>query len=240
MRTEQYNIGFDSHLDLIVGGFGDTVKVLNLGAGSVFLRSDNPAIDIHNHNQYRDKEDSKVVRAKSDWIFDLTHPWPIPDDAYDIICAFHCIEHIPISKVLYVLQEARRVLRTCGLLIIEVPWMPGMVKELQGELPNYGIIKAMFGDDRYPGEQHRWGYYGPDLVALLHAAGYSRCVTKPGGSYANQQACLRVEASHSGEVNWTTELDTKLNTPVYPAESQPYDFGSTNSTAPGAALNLAP
>lgn len=232
-RANHYDIWFDKRLDLVVGG--EMRRVLNLGAGSQFLKSPG-GLEIHNHNQYKSSD-----KIEADWIFDLTYPWPIQDEAYDIICAFHCIEHIPIRKVLFVLQEAKRTLRPGGLLIIEVPYMKGMVDDLLASpVPNYGMLKAIFGDDRYPGEAHRWGYYGPDLVALLYASGFSRCVVKEGNSYANQQPCLRVEASHSGDVNWTTELDTSLNKPVYPAESQPYDFGSTNSTAPGAALNLAP
>jgi len=232
-RIDHYNIGFDRRLDLVVGG--EFRKVLNLGAGSMFLKSAQ-GLEIHNHNQYKSS-----AALEADLVFDLTYPWPISNDSYDIICAFHCIEHIAIRKVLFVLQEAKRVLRSGGLLIIEVPYMKGMVEDLLASpVPNYGILKAVFGDDRYPGEAHRWGYYGPDLAALLYASGFSRCVVKEGYSYSNQQPCLRVEASHSGEVNWTTELDTSLNKPVYPAESQPYDFGQTNSTAPGAALNLAP
>jgi O-antigen chain-terminating methyltransferase len=44
-----------------------------------------------------------------------------PDESYDIVSAFHLIEHMPFSQVQGVLREAKRVLRPGGILILETP-----------------------------------------------------------------------------------------------------------------------
>jgi O-antigen chain-terminating methyltransferase len=45
----------------------------------------------------------------------------LPDESHDIVSAFHLVEHIPFSSLHVLVQEALRVLRSGGLLILETP-----------------------------------------------------------------------------------------------------------------------
>ena len=142
-----------------------------------------------------------------DLVFDiLDERWPIEDGVYDMVFASHILEHIPIHKVVGVLQEARRVLRHTGVFVAEVPDIKGVFEEcLKG---NWGLLEAVYGHDRYDGDQHRWGYLGPDLIVLLQVAGFDRTVLGPGKCYHKAQLpVLRVEATYYGSDNWTSEIE---------------------------------
>lgn len=45
----------------------------------------------------------------------------MPDESRDIVSGFHLVEHMPFSDVQVLVQEAMRVLRPAGLLILETP-----------------------------------------------------------------------------------------------------------------------
>lgn len=169
---------------------------LNIGAGSqCFKGSADLGITIDNHSQFPAPFEHHNLG------FDLTEPWPVAPGSYDIIWGFHVIEHIPLHKVVGVFGEVRKALSLGGIFIIEVPDAKGITKEYADG--NYGMMENIMGEDHYPGNAHRWHYCGPDLVVLLHVAGFDRTYTRAATSYhAEQQPCIRVEAVSYGS-HWS-------------------------------------
>ena len=51
----------------------------------------------------------------------LTHLRSLPDRSLGAVTSFHMVEHLPFEAVIALLDEALRVLRTGGLLILETP-----------------------------------------------------------------------------------------------------------------------
>lgn len=51
----------------------------------------------------------------------LLHLRSLPDESLDAVTAFHVVEHLPFETMVDLLDEARRVLKRGGLLMIETP-----------------------------------------------------------------------------------------------------------------------
>lgn len=154
--------------------------VLNIGASGVQLKKDNQVI----HNQdWREQEGIDLV-------FDLTKPWPVRSNTYGIISAFHVLEHIPVHQVLQVVQEAHRCVCVNGYFVVECPDIDGLTKSLQSG--NHGMLECIYGLDRHPGDNHRWGYTRSSMQLLLTIAGFGRTWTgDPLCYHREQQSCLR-------------------------------------------------
>ena len=57
-----------------------------------------------------------------DIIHDITvFPWPLAMDKYDVVYSAHCIEHVVVKQVPYVLHEILRILKPGGHLELRVP-----------------------------------------------------------------------------------------------------------------------
>jgi len=55
------------------------------------------------------------------------HLAAVPDDAMDVVTAFHVVEHLDLESLLGLLAQARRVLPPGGLLILETPHPANLV-----------------------------------------------------------------------------------------------------------------
>jgi O-antigen chain-terminating methyltransferase len=55
------------------------------------------------------------------------HLAAVPDDALDVVTAFHVVEHLDLESLLGLLAQGRRVLRPGGLLILETPHPANLV-----------------------------------------------------------------------------------------------------------------
>lgn len=156
---------------------------LNLGAGAF------PLEGCENHDWH--------PRAPIDHTFNLLKPWP--DDLvnrYGVIYAFHVIEHIPITQAILFLSQVQRALRSNGVFVME---MPHWIKLVWSD--DKGVMRAIFGDDRFPGDPHRWGYTPETITTLLYAMGFYRVVTGRAKMYhADQMPCFRVEAVNGTSV----------------------------------------
>jgi len=130
--------------------------VLHLGASRLPMNA--PDRIIHNHDWRHN--------PGIDLVFDLMKtPWPIQSNTYASVVTFHCLEHIPIHEVLPVVQEAHRVMMPGGIFITEVPDIDGVLQEyIDG---NVGMLENIYGHDRHPGDQHRWGYTRSSMQLLL-------------------------------------------------------------------------
>jgi SAM-dependent methyltransferase len=63
-------------------------------------------------------KDLKLSCSKSD---SLKYLKELPDESLVIVSAFHLIEHLSIDDLISLVAESKRVLKNCGLLIIETP-----------------------------------------------------------------------------------------------------------------------
>ena len=129
-----------------------------------------------------------------DVCFDFAQPWPLDDETWDKVTLFHCLEHVPPLKALEIVKEAYRVLRPEGLLIVEVPDIEGMCREVVAG--NYGmLVGPLYGGYDAPFDAHRFGYTTSSLALLCHLGGFVRLLTGAGTDYHSaQMPTIRCEA----------------------------------------------
>lgn len=60
-----------------------------------------------------------LAESAADVVADLNERWPFDDHAFDEVIANHVLEHVP--DVVHVMEEAWRVLRTGGRMIVRGP-----------------------------------------------------------------------------------------------------------------------
>jgi SAM-dependent methyltransferase len=161
--------------------------VLNLGSGV------NPVQGAINHVYPEPALDGQVS-------FDLTtFPWPLPQEAFLMVSAFHVLEHIPVHLSLRFMEECHRVLVPAGTMVLEVPDIVGQARELVNG--NRGMLGWMYGQYHRPGEGHLWGWDASQLMIVSRLAGFRLCITKPGTDYHSVQIpTVRLEAVKSDRV----------------------------------------
>lgn len=105
---------------------------------------------------------------------------PLPDACADELMAIHVFEHFYRWEVDAVLAEWRRLLRSGGLLILELPdlvkccenYLSGRMRG--GKNPDQLARWGIYGDPR-TGDKfmcHPWGWSPEELEALLKARGF--------------------------------------------------------------------
>lgn len=62
-----------------------------------------------------------IGNCKKDADWDITKPLPVQDGAFDLIYAYHVLEHIPKESFFAVFREIHRILAPQGLLEFAVP-----------------------------------------------------------------------------------------------------------------------
>ena len=94
-------------------------KGLNIGSGCTFEYKNFIRLDVDQ------SEEKYGVRSKRklDINHDLSSPLPLPieDSSFDCIYTSHTLEHLTLSQVTHVLNQAHRVLKPGGVLRIIVP-----------------------------------------------------------------------------------------------------------------------
>lgn len=104
----------------------------------------------------------------------------LPSNHADRVAAIHVFEHFYYWDVANVLMEWKRVLKTGGSLILELPDMKKIMGHImhrmkKGESPHPRFSwLAIWGDPVYkdPAMCHKWGYTSDDVVRLLQTAGF--------------------------------------------------------------------
>lgn len=101
------------------------------------------------------------------------------DAAFDEIHAIHCLEHVNRNFRAEFIQECHRVLEKNGDLWVEVPDFETIVALLheaqrKGETRRAHIwTTSIFGKQRYPGDQHCWGFTPATLQQLMETLNFS-------------------------------------------------------------------
>jgi SAM-dependent methyltransferase len=129
-------------------------RLLDIGAGTnglVNQYGNGVGVDVH------------------DWgggalVVEDTASLPFPNSSFDTVTLIACLNHIPYRKA--VLQEARRLLKPSGRLIVT------MINPLLG---NIGHALWWYGEDRERGgmkEGETGGLWSSDIFALCRQAGF--------------------------------------------------------------------
>lgn len=119
---------------------------------------------------------------KPDLILNINSGLPFKEERFQIIEAYHIIEHIFPWSVLDLLKEFFRVLKPQGRLVIECPNIEAACTWLVGNM-QYGSdsqmgMWALYGDpnSQNPFHMHKWGYTPLTLHDILKQAGFTHIV----------------------------------------------------------------
>ena len=115
---------------------------------------------------------------------------PFPDASADGVALMGVLEHFPEAEVPVVLGECHRVLRSEGELIVLVPDLLAVARDVVAGLLTDSVERSPAGPIRpldmlygyspalvpLPLMGHRTGFTGDTLGAALSAAGFDGCV----------------------------------------------------------------
>jgi len=131
---------------------------------------------------------------------------PVEDNSIDAIYNSHLLEHFPHPQIPSILKYWHSKLKTGGELIINVPDMAWIAKQItkldngylldgyyntmEGE---HGLQQCIYGSHAHEGEIHKAGYIESTLRKLLEDAGFKE-VTIERIFEAHQMGCLLARA----------------------------------------------
>jgi SAM-dependent methyltransferase len=117
------------------------------------------------------------MAVRPEFIGDIANLVDFRDDTFDVIQAWHVLEHLPRHRGNSALREFFRVLKPGGLLDIEVPDMVRVCTAwLTGELNDDEFAQWAYGEDigdkGNPADFHRYGWNEVSLQKELIAESY--------------------------------------------------------------------
>jgi predicted SAM-dependent methyltransferase len=111
----------------------------------------------------------------------IGNPWEIdlPDGSLDEVVALAIIEHLTFEQVHRTFVNVKRMLRPRGVFLFDVPdipvWCGYMVDHFNGKpIPCTieHVMSTLYGWQRWPGDEHKSGWYRETLGAALQRAGF--------------------------------------------------------------------
>lgn len=104
----------------------------------------------------------------------LQNPLPLPDGCADELHSIHFIEHVYAWQAPAVIREFRRLVRPGGLLVLELPNLAKLCKNLLAGSKDQFAIWSIYGDpnQKEPLMCHRWGYRPVTIQQLLQDNGF--------------------------------------------------------------------
>ena len=93
----------------------------------------------------------------------------------DEIQAIHFVEHVPRLEVENMLMDWHRVLKPGGKLVLEVPSLDKIAKNIVDGSKNIRVtVLGIFGDprDKKQGMMHQWCYTQAELSEILNQCGF--------------------------------------------------------------------
>ncbi len=110
-------------------------------------------------------------------VLEMPESWT---NRFEEIHMIHCLEHINRNFRQQIIKELHRVLVPGGVALVEVPDFQGTVHllnsafETKDERSIHKWTTSVYGKQRFPGDQHCWGYTMKTLPALFIEAGFSQ------------------------------------------------------------------
>lgn len=101
---------------------------------------------------------------------------PLDDGCADVLMAIHVFEHFYLWEVDDVLREWRRLLRSGGRLILEMPDIVKAAKNLVAGHNDQQTMWAIYGDPgpRDPLNGHHWGWTFKTIKPVLERNGFTK------------------------------------------------------------------
>lgn len=127
----------------------------------------------------------------------LVNPLPLADGVADELQSHHFLEHNFAWEAPALVQEWRRLLKTGGRLIIELPNLEAACKNLLAGMNDQMSIWPLYGNQELndPFMCHKFAYTPKTARALLEANGFTRVIVlapQTHGARANRD--MRLEA----------------------------------------------
>ena len=110
------------------------------------------------------------------------NPWEIdlPDQSLEEVIALGNIEHLTYSQVDAAFSNIYRMLKPGGLFLFDVPdipvWCQYVVDHFAGKETPFTIdhvFATLYGWQRWPGDEHKSGWYASNLDEAIKKAGFS-------------------------------------------------------------------
>lgn len=153
-------------------------RKLRLYAGTINARPDdaefrNFTLDISARGVW---DRDLAMSVLPDFVMDISSLVDFRDETWDELVYHHVLEHLSLDAAVKALNEARRVLKTGGVLDIEVPDMDEIVKAWHDlSYPPDDLQQWIYGEQlphHEPGDSHRYGWTQTALSAALLFAGF--------------------------------------------------------------------
>jgi len=101
---------------------------------------------------------------------------PFPDNAFEEVRLIHVLEHVNRHRQVELLAEMRRVTAANGVFHVEVPDFIENCRLIVQHAGNQEKLRVltvgMYGKQRHPGDEHRWGFTSDFLEQQLISAGW--------------------------------------------------------------------
>ncbi len=168
-------------------------------------------------------EGGEEERFESD-NFDVEHPWPYADAAFDLVLCCEILEHLVLDPMA-LLSESNRVLRPGGRLLLTTPNLASakaVAWLARGETP---YCWSQFEPAGLPTDRHNREYTTTEVVRLLHSAGLAPLWLKTETFYWPQPASVFAQLvsqgcsiAHRGDTTMVLARKTGAVRDRYPAE----------------------
>lgn len=108
-------------------------------------------------------------------------PWEIglPDDSLDEVLALGLVEHLTYAQVTQTLKNVHRMLAPGCAFLFDVPdipvWCRYVVDHFEGRETPFTLehlFSTLYGWQRWPGDEHKSGWWRQRLEEELHACGF--------------------------------------------------------------------
>lgn len=146
---------------------------LELGAGF------RPTRDYEHHDAFPFPHIEHVGEAA-----DLT----LPDNSLDEVLALGFVEHLTYYEALDTFRNVHRMLKPGAKFLFDVPDFPVWARYYCDAMAGFEtpktleqIRKTLFGWQRWPGDEHKWGWDRDSLHAALHKCGFFEVSERPAG-----------------------------------------------------------
>lgn len=102
---------------------------------------------------------------------------------FEEVHAIHVLEHVNRNKRFDFLAACRRVLKSEGLLYVEVPDFEQGIRNLIAAIDKkdheeeHRMTTSLFGKQRYEGDEHKWGFTSRTLGDLAKRVNFSSVET---------------------------------------------------------------
>jgi predicted SAM-dependent methyltransferase len=136
----------------------------------------------------------RFARANSIEYGDVTKGLPLPNDSVDVLYSSHMLEHLDQNEAVLFLREARRVLRSGGIIRLAIPDLRKQVLQYIETNEGDAFISATLLTEPRPRtiwqrikillvgtRHHQWMYDGISLSRLLQAQGFTAPVVLNAG-----------------------------------------------------------